>query len=59
MLEAVCLGVGAGLLGCFLVWLFAGCDDFRKDVMFNIRLLFEKGYCADEVFDILKLYCDS
>ena len=43
--------IGYGLFSVFS-------DDFRKDVIAIIKLLFEKGYCADQVFDIIKFYCN-
>jgi hypothetical protein len=47
------------LIALLLCGLFSafGSDDFRKDVISIVKLLFEKGYSADQVFDILKFYC--
>lgn len=54
------IGFWAPLLVMIGYGLFStGCDDFRKDVVSIIILLFEKGYCVEQVFDILKFYCDS
>ena len=36
-----------------------GIDGFRKDVISLVKLLFEKGYSADQVCDILEFYCSS
>jgi hypothetical protein len=36
-----------------------GIDGFRKDVISLVKLLFEKGYSADQVCEILEFYCSS
>jgi len=63
MLEGMpTLLIAGGLLAYFLFLIFAvkdSVDDFRKDVICIIELLFERGYCADQVFDILRIYCSS
>jgi hypothetical protein len=68
MLEAVSLCIAFGvvtfLADCLLMvgygsFSAGGIDDFRKDVISLVKLLFEKGYSADMVFDILKFYCSS
>jgi len=63
MLEAMpILLLAGGLLVYVLFLIFAdgdGLDEFRKDVVWIIVLLFERGYCDDQVFDILRIYCSS
>ena len=68
MLEAVSLCIAFGvvmfLAYCLLMvgygsFSAGGIDDFRKDVISIVKLLFEKGYSADQVFDILEFYCNS
>jgi hypothetical protein len=36
-----------------------GIDDLRKDVVSLVELLFEKGYSADQIFNIMRFYCSS
>ena len=63
MLEAMITFLSAGgLLAHVLFLIFVdgdGLDEFRKDVVWIIGLLFERGYCDDHVFDILRIYCSS
>ena len=68
LLEAVSLCIAFGvvmfLAYCLLMvgygsFSAGGIDDFRKDVISIVKLLFEKGYSADQVFDILEFYCNS
>jgi len=63
MIEAMpTLLLAGGLLAYFLFLIFAiedSVDEFRKDVIWIMGLLFERGYCDDHVFDILRIYCSS
>jgi hypothetical protein len=56
MFSAYCLLI---VLVLYAFIFAVGIDGFRKDVFSLVKLLFEKGYSADMVFDILEFYCSS
>jgi hypothetical protein len=68
MLEAVSFCIAFGVMmfsvDCLLIvgygsFSAGGIDGVRKDVISLIKLLFEKDYSVDQVFDILEFYCSS